>query len=123
MLRCFLRASFLLALTALLYLAVSFQQADWDASLLFLYFPGSWPELLANFLLCLAWVVSAWLVACTIRNMFLYNRGWRRHQRNLCPHCAYPMGASGICSECGKRVGYLPGIDLPAPRRPTNRSS
>jgi hypothetical protein len=31
-------------------------------------------------------------------------RRWRRVKRGLCPACAYPTGASGFCSECGKPV-------------------
>jgi len=29
-------------------------------------------------------------------------RGWIRVQRGLCPKCAYPMGESAVCTECGK---------------------
>jgi hypothetical protein len=31
----------------------------------------------------------------------------RRHlrvRRNLCPHCAYPIGTSDVCTECGRLV-------------------
>jgi hypothetical protein len=31
----------------------------------------------------------------------------RRHsrvRRNLCPHCAYPVGTNDVCTECGKAV-------------------
>lgn len=31
-------------------------------------------------------------------------RRWRRLQRGLCPACAYPIGTSDICTECGQRV-------------------
>jgi hypothetical protein len=31
-------------------------------------------------------------------------RRWRRIRRGLCPACAYPVGASDLCSECGKPV-------------------
>jgi len=34
-------------------------------------------------------------------------RRWVRVRRGLCPKCAYPMGESAVCSECGKA---LPGI-------------
>jgi hypothetical protein len=27
-----------------------------------------------------------------------------RIRRNLCPHCAYPVGTSGVCTECGKAI-------------------
>ena len=31
---------------------------------------------------------------------------WRfiRARRGLCPACAYPMGESGVCSECGSEL-------------------
>jgi hypothetical protein len=31
-------------------------------------------------------------------------RRWRRIKRGLCPACAYPVGASALCTECGKPV-------------------
>ena len=31
-------------------------------------------------------------------------RGWRRIKRALCPKCAYPIGASDTCTECGRPV-------------------
>jgi hypothetical protein len=31
-------------------------------------------------------------------------RRWRRIKRGLCPACAYPVGASDLCTECGKPV-------------------
>lgn len=30
-------------------------------------------------------------------------RAWRR-RHNRCPHCAYPVGASPVCTECGRPV-------------------
>jgi hypothetical protein len=32
----------------------------------------------------------------------------RRIKRGLCPTCAYPVGASDTCTECGKRVTARP---------------
>jgi hypothetical protein len=29
-------------------------------------------------------------------------RRWRRIARGRCPHCGYPVGASSVCTECGK---------------------
>ena len=29
-------------------------------------------------------------------------RRWLRVRRGLCPKCAYPMGESAVCSECGR---------------------
>lgn len=31
-------------------------------------------------------------------------RRWRRIKRGLCPACAYPVGTSSTCTECGKPV-------------------
>jgi hypothetical protein len=31
-------------------------------------------------------------------------RRWRRIKRGLCPACAYPVGASDLCTECGNRI-------------------
>jgi len=31
-------------------------------------------------------------------------RRWRRIRRGLCPKCAYPVGTSEVCTECGMRV-------------------
>jgi hypothetical protein len=31
-------------------------------------------------------------------------RRWRRIKRGLCPACAYPVGDSAVCTECGKQV-------------------
>ena len=36
-------------------------------------------------------------------------RRWRRIKRGLCPACAYPVGASDTCTECGKP---LPGAGV-----------
>jgi len=38
-------------------------------------------------------------------------RRWRRVRRGLCAHCAYPVGASDVCTECGARVSSrVPGV-------------
>ena len=31
-------------------------------------------------------------------------RRWRRIKRGLCPKCAYPVGTSTVCTECGKAL-------------------
>jgi hypothetical protein len=31
-------------------------------------------------------------------------RRWRRIKRGLCPACAYPIGSSDKCTECGALV-------------------
>jgi hypothetical protein len=34
-------------------------------------------------------------------------RRWRRVKRGLCPACAYPIGDSAVCTECGGRVRHF----------------
>ncbi len=41
-----------------------------------------------------------WLPIC---GPFLV-RSWVRVRRGLCPKCAYPMGESAVCTECGKAL-------------------
>jgi hypothetical protein len=31
-------------------------------------------------------------------------RRWRRIKRGLCPACAYPVGDSAVCTECGRAL-------------------
>ncbi len=31
-------------------------------------------------------------------------RRWRRVRRGMCPKCAYPVGESDVCTECGRAV-------------------
>jgi hypothetical protein len=31
-------------------------------------------------------------------------RKWRRGRKGLCPACAYPVGTSEVCTECGAKV-------------------
>ena len=31
-------------------------------------------------------------------------RRWRRIKRGLCPKCAYPVGTSDVCTECGEKI-------------------
>ncbi len=56
-----------------------------------------WPGFLANTLLC---ATLLWLL---IPGPFALRRLIRR-ERGLCPKCAYPMGESSICSECGNAL-------------------
>jgi hypothetical protein len=39
-----------------------------------------------------------WLLVATPR----WLRRRRRIRRGLCPHCAYPIGAGSVCTECGR---------------------
>ncbi len=33
-------------------------------------------------------------------------RRWMRVRRGLCPKCAYPMGESAVCTECGRAIPH-----------------
>jgi hypothetical protein len=56
-----------------------------------------WPGFAINtiFYAAILWLLFA--VAGSIRR-------WRRRRRGLCPGCAYPVGASDVCSECGGKL-------------------
>ncbi len=54
-----------------------------------------WPGFAAN---TLFYAAILWLMIC---GPFALRRLIRR-RRGLCPACAYPMGGSDVCSECGK---------------------
>ncbi len=41
-----------------------------------------------------------WLLVC---GPFEFRR-YRRRKRGLCVHCAYPIGMSDVCTECGRAV-------------------
>ena len=56
-----------------------------------------WPGFAVN---TLFYAVVLWLL---IPGPFVLRRLIRR-RRGLCPACAYPMGESAVCSECGKRI-------------------
>lgn len=47
-------------------------------------------------------------------------RRHRRKRRNLCPCCAYPIGQSATCSECGQA---LTGLRRDAPPRAARATS
>jgi len=63
------------------------------------YFPtlALWPGFWINtvFYAAILWLVFAAPFAL---------RRWRRIKRGLCPTCAYPIGTSNVCTECGKPV-------------------
>jgi hypothetical protein len=56
-----------------------------------------WPGFVAGAVL---FASIAWLLACGPRAS---RRRWRTH-RGLCPSCAYPLGITAVCPECGKPV-------------------
>ena len=53
-----------------------------------------WPGFIAN---TLGYAVVLWLL---IPGPFALRR-WVRRRRGLCPKCAYPVGESAVCTECG----------------------
>jgi hypothetical protein len=59
-----------------------------------------WPGFAINtiFYAAIAWMLFA--VPGALRRL----RGGRRIKRGLCPACAYPVGDSRVCTECGKAV-------------------
>jgi hypothetical protein len=42
-------------------------------------------------------------------------RRWSRVRRGLCPACAYPVGASPVCTECGRPVRKSPAVATARP--------
>ena len=53
-----------------------------------------WPAFIAN---TLFYAAILWLLIC---GPFVLRR-FARVRRGLCPRCAYPMGESAVCTECG----------------------
>ncbi len=56
-----------------------------------------WPGFAVNTIL---YAAILWLLIC---GPFALRR-FIRVKRGLCPACAYPMGESAVCSECGKAL-------------------
>ncbi len=54
-----------------------------------------WPGFALN---TLSYAVILWLLA---GGLFALRR-FLRVQQGLCPKCAYPMGESAVCTECGR---------------------
>ncbi len=82
---------------------------DRDFDRLFGYDPPGYPVLplpwgfLANTLIYAALVYA--LLAFATR---IIRRDVRRLRRGLCPKCAYPMGSSTVCTECGRPLPARP---------------
>ena len=43
-----------------------------------------------------------WLLLCGPFEL----RRYRRRKRGLCVYCAYPIGTSDVCTECGRAVAH-----------------
>ena len=60
-------------------------------------FVPMWPGFAVNTVL---YAVILWLLSGGPFSL----RRWNRIRRELCPKCAYPVGESDVCSECGKAL-------------------
>ena len=56
-----------------------------------------WPGFAANT------IFYAGIAAMLVYNPWVIRR-LLRHRRRLCPSCAYPMGRSAVCTECGRAL-------------------
>jgi len=61
-----------------------------------------WPGFAIN---TVFYAVMMWLL---FAGPFVVRR-WRRIRRGLCPKCAYPVGSSEVCTECGAIHSHLRG--------------
>jgi len=61
-----------------------------------------WPGFAVNTLFYAVVFAILW-IAVRAGYVFVF-RYWSRGRRGLCPRCAYPMGGSDKCSECGKTL-------------------
>jgi hypothetical protein len=79
---------------------------SWVTAIVFQFSDGStmefgfcpiWPGFAINtmFYAGMLWIVFA------ARSDLRRWRRWRRIRRGLCPACAYPVGTSPVCTECG----------------------
>ncbi len=73
----------------------------------------SWLAFAVNTLFYAVVLAILWL-AVRAGYMFAF-RYWTRARRGLCPKCAYPMGESAVCSECGHPVHSAAPTQNPSP--------
>ncbi len=59
-----------------------------------------WPGFVINTMFYAAMLWGGWLLFAAPFAL----RKRRRIKRGLCPKCAYPVGASEVCTECGAAV-------------------
>jgi hypothetical protein len=74
----------------------------WDGELYYRALPIEpiWPGFAIN---TLFYAAIPWLLFAAPGSM----RRWRRIRRGLCAKCAYPVGTSDVCTECGAAVKTL----------------
>ncbi|TVQ53683.1 MAG: hypothetical protein EA377_07490 [Phycisphaerales bacterium] len=70
------------------------------------------PLFLGTLLNTLFYALLLWLLFFA---SFAARRALRR-KRRLCEMCAYPVGTSPVCTECGARVSGNPGVRVSQPR-------
>ena len=56
-----------------------------------------WPGFALN---TAAYALTAWLMCL----LWMLTMRTQRRLRGLCGRCAYPVGVSAVCTECGHRV-------------------
>ena len=64
------------------------------------------------------YAIIVWLV---VVGPFVLRRQLRI-KRGLCPKCAYPMGESLVCTECGRPLPVRPAVERSAPSGMSSRS-
>jgi hypothetical protein len=60
-----------------------------------------WPGFAINTIFYAAILLALFFAPGSVRRMI-------RRRRGLCPACAYPVGTSPVCTECGKPVNPAP---------------
>jgi hypothetical protein len=76
----------------------------WRAPFATLPYRPLWPGFAINALFYAGILWGGWLMFAA---PFALRRR-RRIKRGLCPACAYPIGKSDVCTECGKRLPVRP---------------
>ena len=66
-----------------------------------------WPGFAIN---TIFYAAIAWLPFASLRRI----PRQRRIKRGLCPSCAYPIGASDVCTECGETIKGKSQVDVRA---------
>jgi hypothetical protein len=77
-----------------------------------------WPDFALNALFYAAILWLLFSAPFTLRHHL-------RRRRNLCPHCAYPIGMNDVCTECGRALSsrgvFGPGTAAVTDKGPSGR--
>ena len=60
-----------------------------------------WPGFIAN---TIFYAAIMWLLICGLPSLAVGGLARLRVRRSLCPKCAYPIGESSVCTECGREL-------------------